>query len=61
MKEQTNELKSCPFCGGSDLWIDGGEYLNSFAVICTHCGGRIGYFDTKADAIAAWNRRVYDE
>ena len=61
MKEQSKELKRCPFCGSSDLWIDGGEYLNSFEVVCTHCGGRIGYFYTKADAIAAWNRRVCDE
>jgi len=43
------------------LWIDGGEYLNAFEVVCTHCGGRIGYFDTKADAIAAWNRRARDD
>ena len=60
MKEQTNKLKPCPFCGSSDLWIDGGEYLNNFEVVCTKCGGRIGYFDTKADAIAAWNRRAYE-
>ena len=58
MKELTNELKPCPFCGSSDLWIDGGECLNNFEVVCTKCGGRIGYFDTKADAIAAWNRRA---
>ena len=52
------ELKPCPFCRSDNLWIDGGEYLNIFSVNCTRCGGRIGYFNTKAEAIAAWNSRA---
>ena len=56
-----NELKPCPFCGGTDLYIDGGEFLQDFEVRCVKCGGRVCYFATKAEALAAWNRRVKDE
>ena len=27
-------LKPCPFCGGTDLYIDGGESLQDFEVCC---------------------------
>ncbi len=54
-------VKPCPFCGGTDLYIDGGEYLQDFEVRCVKCGGHIAYFNTRAEAIDAWNRRVHDE
>ncbi len=62
MKKQINEPKpyQCPFCGERDFFIDGREYLNSFSMVCANCGGRIGYFYTKDDAITDWNRRAYE-
>ena len=60
MKELTNELKPCPFCGSDELFIDEGEYRNDYSINCTDCGCRIGYFDTYAQAASAWNRRTYE-
>lgn len=55
------QIKPCPFCGGTDLYIDGGAFLQDFEVRCMKCGGRVCYFNTRVDALAAWNRRVTDE
>lgn len=51
-----SELRSCPFCGGEaeleHLEIDG------YLAHCSKCDGMIEkWFDTKDEAIAAWNRR----
>lgn len=61
----TVELKSCPFCGGSaeiDLGDDGD---GPFAVMCRNndCLVNPEFLnpDSRADAIAAWNRRVTQE
>ena len=50
--------KPCPVCGGTDLYNDIGEYLHVFEARCVGCGGRVCCFDSKAQAIAAWNRRA---
>lgn len=71
-----NELKPCPFCGGkytvnlSDCsecspcvdeppcdccnWV---KHL----IVCNGCGAASGMYDTKEEAIEAWNRRANDE
>ena len=41
------ELKACPFCGGTDVLSERG------GVHCEECGARVG-------AAAAWNRREPD-
>ena len=52
-----DELKPCPFCGGdATLWREGGVD-RPYHILCG-CGGRVGWFETREEAIAAWNRRV---
>jgi len=52
-----SELLPCPFCGDSAFsgtTLDGDHY-----VMCRseNCWAMAGYLPTKAEAIAAWNRR----
>jgi Lar family restriction alleviation protein len=55
----SEELKACPFCGGSDsvrtsaVWP---EYT-FVRVGCIDCGAMMEKAWTRAEAIAAWNRR----
>jgi hypothetical protein len=67
-------LKPCPFCGGNAdasgtikygkmeaWWADGSRIKNAFFVNCLRCcidnRGSFGH-QTRADAIAKWNRRA---
>ena len=65
------ELKNCPFCGGSDVCpvmnteLEGLEHSEGsgyFTVVCKYnnggCGATSGYRPTRKDAIIAWNGRV---
>ena len=55
-----SELKPCPFCGGeATLWKDC-LADRPWHILCG-CGGRVGYFVTKEEAVTAWNRRVGDD
>lgn len=52
-------IKNCPFCGGKAILDVGGEV--NFRVTCveiSECGATQYWFDSAAEAIAAWNRRV---
>lgn len=49
----SNELKECPFCGGEAKAF--GAY-DAYAVNCASCNA-YGPSGSKANAIAAWNRR----
>ena len=52
-----NELLSCPFCGGSAEAALATSSL--WDVYCTECPAGIDpKFKSKAEAIAAWNRRM---
>lgn len=56
-----DKLKPCPFCGGeSDCNNDGFMKARNFmwAVECLTCGVTTDFFDTKSEAVDAWNRRV---
>lgn len=52
-----NELKSCPFCGGENI-----DFFSQGAIAwfvqCDDCGATFPHFDSKAEAIEAWNRRA---
>ena len=53
----SEELKTCPFCGGEaeiTKWHEG------YFVECREqrCGGTIGAYKTEAGAIGAWNTRA---
>ena len=48
----------CPFCGGDNIAKCGSSFLNFYYVRCKRCHSATNSYNTKADAIAAWNRRV---
>ncbi len=52
--KSTNTLALCPFCGGEAELL--GERV--FYVWCDKCETRGDYYNTEAEAIAAWNRRA---
>lgn len=56
------KLLSCPFCGGEarvrEFYI-GDCYEELTTIDCQVCGVDIGCFETEAEAIEAWNARVY--
>ena len=52
-----SELKPCPFCGGeAELMV--GKYYGTKWVECKTCHAESDAFDTRAEAIDAWNRRA---
>ncbi len=61
MKGQTNELKPCPFCGYEEIVVSPTGFHGAYIAYCIQCHSSTGDYDTKADAIAAWNRRAYDD
>lgn len=53
-------LKPCPFCGGeaeTDFGFEDHDTKTYFYVVCLKCGAEAIGCKTKAEAIAAWNRR----
>lgn len=52
----SDELKACPFCRAQHVTVL--QAATSFFSMCQECEARGDYYDTRADAIAAWNRRV---
>lgn len=49
------KIKPCPFCGGeAEFVMSGGDRR----VDCKKCGARSDWYDTEAEAIAAWNNRA---
>ena len=68
-----NELKPCPFCGGEAMLISS-PHNGIFYIQCCSCTAMIGrkrkivssmvgreFFESKDEAIEAWNRRRKDE
>lgn len=60
-----NELKPCPFCGGTRIFTEpdeygsGGQWVTPIHVGCSDCKAeQMG--DTKAEAFGRWNRRATD-
>jgi Lar family restriction alleviation protein len=50
----TEELKTCPFCGGTDIMsFDTGAHW----VSCQTCGAEGPVVDDREDAVAKWNER----
>ena len=61
MKEQTNNLKPCPFCGGEAAVEPEGITPCGYWVKCSECGiEQSEPYEFSDDAIAAWNRRAYE-
>lgn len=49
------KLKSCPFCGSTDAYV---EKDDCYWVVCDECAISTTQFDTEADAVKAWNDRT---
>ena len=56
MDNSSTKLKSCPFCGGNAVIF---KYL--WQVRCEECMVKTSVFETREEAIEAWNRRVKTE
>lgn len=67
----TKELRPCPFCGRPDTMCfsnnheecdDDIDVPTMYIVVCSMhdggCGAHSGYYETKWEAAAAWNRRA---
>lgn len=60
MSEQV-EVRECPCCGGDGLVLKS-QYGNigEHWVTCRQCRLKTGWYTTRDDAIAAWNKRAPD-
>ena len=57
-----DELKPCPFCGGTPITVVDDETEEKFGVKCFKCGGSIyPEKETLYEAIEAWNRRMTND
>ena len=56
------ELKPCPFCGGGAKLLSrkGLHFVTCYVNAC-YITPKTQWYDTKAKAIEAWNRRAEDE
>lgn len=52
-----NELKPCPFCGGTAEIETSNEFLYWWTAVCSECRTGTRGYKLKEEAIAAWNRR----
>ena len=59
-KYGSEELKPCPFCGSTEIYIDNPD-TNCFYVGCANCGVQGTTANKKELAVAYWNRRADDE
>jgi Lar family restriction alleviation protein len=54
-----SELLSCPFCGGeAETFNPFGTSDGTWTVLCSECASSVGFEQTEAEAIAAWNTRA---
>ena len=60
--KQENQPRSCTFCGSADVKIEDSikQFSKVFEICCNKCKCSSGYYDTKIEAIEAWNRRATD-
>jgi Lar family restriction alleviation protein len=55
----SDELKPCPFCGGSAIHTQGLEpFSDNHFIDCAVCGVSTKIFNSARSAIAAWNHRA---
>lgn len=56
----SEQLKPCPFCGGSAVETRTDDNGISWYIFCNDCGLIAGYSTTKEDLVGAWNGRASD-
>ena len=54
----TEELKHCPFCGGTANIAKG---QIEFWAYCPHCGAQTELYETEQEVAKAWNTRQIEE
>lgn len=54
----TDELKSCPFCGGKAACV---EFYGEYHVLCCDCHAVGQDCSTRENAVSAWNTRQIEE
>lgn len=65
-------LKPCPVCGECNEKVivarsfqyrqkDSGEEVYNYSVFCRGCGAETYEYDTKEEAVKAWNTRAGEE
>ncbi|MFA5376927.1 MAG: Lar family restriction alleviation protein [Dehalococcoidia bacterium] len=59
----SDELKACPFCGGSDIRLEAfGDNGKPFRFECCDCDYSPDWWlDTEAEAVAYWNTRPIED
>lgn len=57
------DLKPCPFCGSELVTIveNKGQYSVMCALPYGYCNAKQGWYQSKEQAIRAWNRRATNE
>lgn len=53
--EELDELKLCPFCGGSGFMYEG---YTGYGVVCIRCGAETAEYIEKHEAVKKWNQRI---
>jgi len=57
-----SELKNCPFCNSNGIDLSSIRNRDDmWFVECVECGATFPCFDSKAEAISAWNKREGDK
>lgn len=56
----TENLKSCPFCGGKPHFENEGSDCGFYAV-CSRCGCWTGALRTKDESLKRWNNRPIED
>lgn len=59
-----SDFKACPFCNGSRIsgvTLSDESRLFREYVCCEDCGACTATYETKEQAVAAWNRRAGDD
>ena len=60
------ENKTCPFCGSDSIEVythygeSAGIQYGGYYPECTVCGCRLDYYESREEALNAWNRRADD-
>ena len=55
------ELKSCPFCGKDEAYVQYTDDYLEWGVYCKGCKAQIYSFESEEAAIKAWNTRTPDK
>jgi uncharacterized protein (DUF983 family) len=50
-------MRACPLCDSSRVFVQRTRF-HRHVPKCASCGNRLGWFQTEAEALSAWNRRA---